>query len=91
LKPIETFTLLLILIAAIHLDVVHLPIRQGLRIFFEMIMEPCQALTGLVPNISVGAKLQATLMDVLTSAETQTIDAVSMGSSHGSSHGSKWI
>ena len=56
-----------------------------------MIMEPCQALAGLVPNISVGAKLQPTLMDVLTSAETQTIGAVSMGSSHGSSHGSKWI
>ena len=77
-KPRETFSetlsLLLILIAAIHLDVVHLPIRQGLRVFFEMIVETCQALAGLGPNISVGAKLQTTLMDVLTSkAERQRV------------------
>ena len=68
LKPIETtLNLLLILITAINLDVVHLPIRQGLSVFFEVTMEARQALAGLVANISVGAKLQATLMDVLTS------------------------
>lgn len=58
--------LLQLLIATINFDVIHLPLCQGVGILFKVILEASKALTSFPADISVGAKFQALLVNVLT-------------------------
>lgn len=64
--PTAQLQVLSFLVAAIHLDVVHAPVGQGLGVLLKVILKTHQPLAGLCANVSIGSKLQAAMMDVLT-------------------------